>query len=102
MKKIDPRTPLAKGETIPYETKSDIGLTITMKCANSLCKRKTRLRLVKGGSAMGYYHNKRYGMFDTRNEAFVCPDCQKDYDEYFKKDKYFNNFGLLSYNRCLA
>jgi len=96
------RSAIHKGEKLIYETESDIELSIRIKCAFYNCKCFAVLKLVKGGSSFGTYHNQKYGMFDIRNEGFVCDKHQKEYDSHFTKKGYKKTFGLLKFNHTLA
>jgi len=98
------RIPSYRGENVEYETESDIELAIILRCEFETCKTKTRLRLRKGCSSGGYYHNKRYGQFDMRNVGFVCDKHQAAYDKFFKKKGWLKETGgqLMSFNQTMG
>jgi hypothetical protein len=96
------RIPFLQGESVVYETESDIELTVRIPCANQTCNAFAVLRLMKGGSTTGNYHSKKYGYFDLRNEGFVCSACQKGYDKFFKKKGWHKTYNMLSLYHTLA
>ena len=90
-----------KGQSYLYETNSDIELNLVLYCINRKCKNKTKVRLIKKGSSTGAYHNKKYGVFDTRNEGFVCKKCQNIYDLFFRGKGWHRIYGILPLNRAM-
>jgi len=99
---LEARIPSGRGEEKEYETESDIELAIILRCSFEGCQTKTRLRLIKGCSCMGYYHNKKYGTFDMRNVGFVCNKHQAAYDKFFKKKGWDKTYSLMFYNQTMA
>jgi hypothetical protein len=68
-------------------------------CVAKGCKHFTVMVLV--GKSVGYYYNKKYGIFDTRNIGFVCPEHQKAYNRYYKREGLHKKYGVLGKGKAL-